>query len=152
MDPDPRNTSQSPLGTSQAQISFVQLTPAPPLTYANIFGPRIAVTSTFLLGIIHICLVIKTFLAWSGAGNTIDFNGQTLEEGRESGSGMTRPKIFQLPSGSKGTPNMLLPPVPTMHGEIPLAREEEEQGIPMGDIPQRQPSGSPMVDVQGDGC
>src|SRR5258706_16398191 len=41
--------------------------------YADIFGPRIVVTATWAIGVYHFCMVFKTFLAWSGAGNSIEF-------------------------------------------------------------------------------
>lgn len=129
--PDPGNTVQYRLDTSQP-------TPTPP--FVNIFGPRIAVTSTFLIGIVHIFLVIKTFLAWSGAGNTIDFDKHIVEAERAPEGEMPRPESFQLPSGSKRSSNVPLPSVRITQDEIPRAQEEEEQGFPLRVITSQRPS------------
>ncbi len=102
--------------------------------YADIFGPRIVVTATWAIGVYHFCMVFKTFLAWSGAGNSIEFDERRLEEG----DGETAPEPIRLPSGSQRIPDTQLPPVAlqtaalvrSIRAEIPVAREDEE-GIPM---------------------
>ena len=137
MGPDTSNTGQSPLGTSQLQVTFQQ--PAPTASFMDMFGPRIAVTSTLLVGIIHIFLVIKTFLAWSGARNTIDFVEQRLEEGKASRNGMAHLDSIQLPSGSRKSSTTPLPTVSNMHDKIPRSPEEEEQGILLGVITPQRP-------------
>lgn len=137
MGPDTGDTSQRLLGTSQVQVTSQQ--PAPTAPFGVDFGPRIAVTSTLVIGIVHIFLVIKTFLAWSGARNTIDFVEQRLEEGRASRNGMPHLDSIQLPSGSRKSTTTPLPTVSNMHDKIPRSPEEEEQGILLGVITPQRP-------------
>jgi hypothetical protein len=119
---------EGPLGTSQD---------------ADILGPRIAVTVTWAIGALHIFLVVKTFLAWSGSGNIITFDQQKLEEGECE----LVPESIQLPSGSHRILNAQLPPVAlqaaaqvsSIRADIPLAREDDEQGIPMDDFTHQTP-------------
>lgn len=108
----------------------------------DILGPRIVVTATWAIGVLHMFLVVKTFLTWSGAGITVNFDQQrVLEEGRGSASEMA-PEVIQLPSGLRRIPNPQTPPVPlqtaapvsSIRAEIPLAREEDEEDILVGDI------------------
>jgi hypothetical protein len=104
----------------------------------DILGPRILVTATWAIGVLHMFFVMKTFLAWSGPGNTIEFDQRRLEEGDVE----RVPETIQLPSGSHSITNPQLPLVPLqiaaltpdIRAEIPLAREDDEQDIPMEDI------------------
>ena len=88
--------NESPPGTSQD---------------ADILGPRIVVTATWAIGVFHIFMVAKSFLAWSGAGNIIEFDQRKLEEGEDE----------RVPE--------------SIRDEIPLMREDDELGTQMDNFP-----------------
>ena len=102
---------------------------------ADIFGPRIVVTATWAISVFHFSMIFKTFLAWSEAGNSIEFDERRLEEG----DGGTVPEPIRLPSGSQRIPDTQNQPVtlqtaalvPSVRAEIPVAREDDEEGIQM---------------------
>jgi hypothetical protein len=96
------------------------------LQHANILVPRIVVTSTFLVGVLHIFLVTKTFLAWSGVANAVEViesamripsqlpatvggaagsTEQRAEEGRGSVTGSAMRATRQLPAIVGGADN-----------------------------------------------
>lgn len=103
--------------------------------YADILGPRIVVTATWAIGVFHFSMIFKTFLAWSEAGNSIEFDERRLE----AGGGETVPEPIRLPSGSQRIPDTQPQPVtlqtatlvPSVRAEIPVAGEDDDEGIPM---------------------
>lgn len=90
-------------------------------------------------------MAAKSFLAWSGAGNIIEFDQRKLEESEDE----KVPEPVRLPSGSQRILNAQLPPfmpqaaaqVSSIRDEIPLAREDDELGIQMNNFtPQTTPN------------
>ena len=80
--------------TFSGHVSITGLFPT-----AHIIDPCIIVTSTFLIGILHIFLITK--LAWSDPGNR---TSRARDQGSESQSEIDCPETDQLYSGSRGIP------------------------------------------------